>query len=139
MNTKSLRKSIFPLLALVAFASLPSTLYADDAGTAKRFHDGRIFAGMMPTWVHSDSLGPFSENEWMLQSRVGFGKGYPWAIPEARDVVYRPEEYPRAAEFIDAALYVFGIGPPNDGALMDQYLDAIAKVLGDVDGLMAVE
>ncbi len=93
MNTKSLRKSIFPLLALVAFASLPSTLYADDAGTAKRFHDGRIFAGMMPTWVHSDSLGPFSENEWMLQSRVGFewdvghgllvGIGYAWGTQES--------------------------------------------------------
>ena len=75
----------------------------------------------------------------VFQSRVGFGKGYPWAIPEARDVVYHPEDYPRAAEFIDAALYVFGIGPPNDTDLMDQYVDAIAKVLGDVDGLMAVE
>ena len=75
----------------------------------------------------------------VFQSRVGFGKGYPWASPEARDVEYHVEDYPRATEFIDAALYVFGIGAPNDDATMDLYVEAMAKVLGDVDGLMAVE
>ena len=78
-------------------------------------------------------------NQTVFQSRVGFGKGYPWASPEARDVEYHAEDYPRATEFIDAALYVFGIGPPNDAATMDLYVQATAKVLGDVDGLMAVE
>jgi len=34
---------------------------------------------------------------------------------------------------------VFVIGPPNDAATMDLYVQATAKVLGDVDGLMAVE
>ena len=75
----------------------------------------------------------------VFQSRVGFGKGYPWANPEARDVEYHTEEYPTATEFIDAALYVFGINPPNDAALMDLYAEAIAKVFADVDGLIAVE
>jgi dTDP-4-amino-4,6-dideoxygalactose transaminase len=75
----------------------------------------------------------------VFQSRVGFGKGYPWANPEARDVEYHTEEYPTATEFIDAALYVFGINPPNDAALMDLYAAAVAKVFADVDSLIAVE
>ncbi|MFH1531451.1 MAG: outer membrane beta-barrel protein [Pseudomonadota bacterium] len=70
MNTTS--KLILGLLALVALVASPSTLRAEDAGAAKSFHDGRIYCGVTPTWVHSDSLGPFSDNEWMLLSHVGF-------------------------------------------------------------------
>lgn len=58
-------------LALVVLVSAPNALRADDGGGA-RFRDARLSGGFMPTWVHSDSLGPFSETEWMLMTRVGF-------------------------------------------------------------------
>jgi dTDP-4-amino-4,6-dideoxygalactose transaminase len=74
----------------------------------------------------------------VFQSKVGFGKGYPWRIPEARDVAYRPEDYPVARGFIDAALYVYGIGPPNDEALMLRFVEAIAKVLDHPEQIMDV-
>jgi len=72
----------------------------------------------------------------VFQSRIGFGKGYPWRIPEARDVVYRPEDYPRAAAFIDSALYIFGINAPNDTPLMERFVEAIRKVWSHLDAVM---
>lgn len=68
---KTMNKHLLSALVLVALAGAPAALRADEApGT--RFHDARLFGGLMPTWVHSDSLGPFSDDEWMLMSHVGF-------------------------------------------------------------------
>ncbi len=58
-------------LALLFVVAAPTALRADEA-PGKRFHDARIFGGVMPTWVHSDSLGPFSDDKWMLMSHLGF-------------------------------------------------------------------
>ena len=64
---------LFALLFLAVLLAAPASARAEDEGAAtKRFHDARVFGGIMPTWIHSDSLGPFSENEWMLLGRVGF-------------------------------------------------------------------
>jgi len=64
---------LFSLLLLVGLLAAPTSVRAEDDGTAtKRFHDARIFGGIMPTWIHRDSLGPFSNDEWMVLGRVGF-------------------------------------------------------------------
>ena len=73
----------------------------------------------------------------VFQSRVGFGKGYPWSIPEAREVVYRPEDYPTATSFVESALYVFGIGAPNDATLMGRYVEVIRKVFASPEQIVS--
>jgi dTDP-4-amino-4,6-dideoxygalactose transaminase len=65
----------------------------------------------------------------IFQSRSGYGKGCPWKCQHARDVVYRPEDYPKAKKFIDAAIYVFGINTPNDERLMKRFVEAVRKVM----------
>jgi dTDP-4-amino-4,6-dideoxygalactose transaminase len=72
----------------------------------------------------------------IFQSRSGYGKGCPWKCQHAGDVAYDAKEYPRATQFIDAALYVFGIWPPNDLALMDKFAEAIGKVLEQPEQIM---
>lgn len=74
----------------------------------------------------------------VFQSKVGFGKGHPWSSPHARPVEYRPEDYPKAKAFIDAALYVFGIGAPNDEKLMAQFVEATRKVLEQPKEILAI-
>ena len=58
-------------LALVALVAVPNASAADEKEGAS-FRDARLSGGVMPTWIHSDSLGPFSDDEWMLLSRIGF-------------------------------------------------------------------
>ena len=75
----------------------------------------------------------------VFQSKVGFGGGYPWSCELARDVEYRPEDYPKAAAFIDSALYIHGIGPPNENSLMARFVEAITKVLDQPEAVMEIE
>ena len=52
---------------------------------------------------------------------------------------YRPEDYPKAAAFIDSALYIHGIGPPNENSLMARFVEAITKVLDQPEAVMEIE
>lgn len=75
----------------------------------------------------------------IFQARSGYGKGCPWQCEHAGDVSYDPAEFPRATEFIDSALYVHGVGPPNDIELMDKFAEAVSKVLEQPEQIMAIE
>lgn len=74
----------------------------------------------------------------IFQSRSGYGKGCPWKCDRADDIVYRPEDYKVASDFIDRAVYVFGINPPNDEALMQRFIEAIGKVLSQPEQLLNI-
>ena len=74
----------------------------------------------------------------IFQSRSGYGKGCPWKCEHSNDVSYRPEDFPVAKEFIDAALYVHGIGPPNDEDLMDKFVESVRKVIAEPARILEV-
>jgi len=64
----------------------------------------------------------------IFQHKIGYGKGCPWTCRFGRDVPYRPEDYPGTQTICDTRAYLGGVYPPNDMALMTQYVDAFAKV-----------
>jgi len=71
----------------------------------------------------------------IFQDKIGYGKGCPWKCPNARDIEYRKEDYPKAVEFIDSHTYIFGINPPNDLKLMKLYVEAFNKVMNNLEQL----
>jgi perosamine synthetase len=75
----------------------------------------------------------------IFQVRDGYGRGYPWTIAHA-DYRYRVEDYPQAQALVDNSLVVCSELHPiycQGAELMSQYANAIAKVFGDRDGLLA--
>jgi dTDP-4-amino-4,6-dideoxygalactose transaminase len=86
-----------------------------------------------PTWLDA----PLPANP-IFQVREGFGRGYPWAIAHP-DYRYRVEEYPETQRLVDnslcicSELYPIYCQPPE---LIDQYADAITKVLANRQGLL---
>ena len=70
----------------------------------------------------------------VFQQRVGYGRGCPWRCWNST-VEYRPEDYPRALEFLEAHCYLLDVSYPNDHRLMDLYAEALHKVLSNVDQL----
>lgn len=72
----------------------------------------------------------------IFQTREGYGKGCPWKCPNSRDVVYRREDYAATERFISTHFYVRGITYPNDTDLMDLYIEAFRKVMGNVGELL---
>jgi len=75
MTTRKTKNLLLPGIVMLALAVTPAGAGAAEEKTeeaAAAFHDARLFCGVTPTWVHSDSLGPFSEDEWMFMSHAGF-------------------------------------------------------------------
>ncbi len=65
----------------------------------------------------------------VFADKVGFGKGFPWSFPGARqDIVYRGEDYPRTIEFIATHGYLGGVFPPNEMDLIERYVEGFQKV-----------
>ncbi len=76
----------------------------------------------------------------IFQVREGYGRGYPWTVAHA-DYRYRVEDYPRTQALIDNSLVICAELAPiycQPAALIAQYGDAIEKVLGQRDGLLAL-
>ena len=76
----------------------------------------------------------------IFQVREGYGAGYPWTVAHA-DYHYRVEDYPRAQELIENSLVICSELNPmccQPSELINQYGDAIAKVFGERDALLAV-
>ncbi|MHB0878615.1 MAG: DegT/DnrJ/EryC1/StrS family aminotransferase [Anaerolineae bacterium] len=73
----------------------------------------------------------------VFQARVGFGKGCPWSCRYARPgITYDAAGYPKTSAFIDAHSYLSGVYPPNDMALMEQYVAAFAKTSANAGRVM---
>jgi len=76
----------------------------------------------------------------IFQTKAGYGKGCPWDCSHYDgDVTYNVEDYPVAQHFVDTNMYVFGIWPPNDEALIRQFAAAIEKVMSQPEELLKVE
>ncbi|MCC6442803.1 MAG: DegT/DnrJ/EryC1/StrS family aminotransferase [Armatimonadetes bacterium] len=69
----------------------------------------------------------------VFQAKDGYGKGCPWSCPYSRPgIEYRTEDYPMTNRFVDRNIYLLGIYPPNGEDLMELYVQAIEKVIGQV-------
>jgi len=67
----------------------------------------------------------------VFQKRIGYGHGCPWSCrPDAP--AYNIEDYPRANEFLESHCYVFDVNPPNGLELMELYVEAFRKVMGNL-------
>jgi len=71
----------------------------------------------------------------LFQHKRGFGKGYPWSFPGAREVSYDTSQYPEAMSAIETIMGVFCIKPPNGLELMKYYVEAFHKVYDNLDKL----
>ena len=75
----------------------------------------------------------------IFQVREGYGRGYPWTVQHA-NYRYRVEEYPQAQALVDNSLAICSEQYPiycQPSALIAEYADAIQKVLGDRQALIA--
>jgi perosamine synthetase len=76
----------------------------------------------------------------IFQVREGYGGGYPWTVAHA-DYRYRVEDYPRTQELIDNSLVIGSELSPlccQPRELIDQYADALVKVMEHRDALLAL-
>lgn len=77
---------------------------------------------------------PVPEQE-IFQSMAGYGNGCPWKCAESK-VEYNKGDYPASSAFIASHCYVYGINPPNDLKLMELYVGAFQKVMGNLDQII---
>ncbi len=85
------------------------------------------------TWLEQ----PLPANP-IFQVRSGYGRGYPWTIAH-KDLRYRVEDYPKTQALLDNSLCICSELIPiycQPASLIDQYADAIIKVISDREGLM---
>ena len=86
------------------------------------------------TWLEK----PLPANP-IFQVRSGYGNGYPSTIAH-KDLKYRVEDYPQTTALLDNSLCICSELVPiycQPAALIDQYAEAIVKVMSDREGLMA--
>ena len=69
----------------------------------------------------------------LFQQKQGFGKGFPWSFPGARDISYDTSQYPEAMAAIDTIMGIYCIKPPNGLELMKYYIEAFKKVFDNLD------
>jgi perosamine synthetase len=86
------------------------------------------------TWLHA----PLPAHP-IFQVREGYGRGYPWTVSHAH-YVYNVAEYPKTQDLVDNSLVICSELNPmccQPPVLIEQYGEAIAKVFGDRDALLA--
>ena len=72
----------------------------------------------------------------LFQQKRGFGKGFPWSFPGARDISYDTSQYPEAMAAIDTIMGIYCIKPPNGLELMKYYVEAFNKVFDNLDEIV---
>jgi dTDP-4-amino-4,6-dideoxygalactose transaminase len=76
----------------------------------------------------------------LFQERRGYGLGCPWTCGHYAGMVeYKAEDFPVAMDGIDRIVGISGIKPPNGHDLMDMQVEAIHKVHGQLDALLAAQ
>jgi dTDP-4-amino-4,6-dideoxygalactose transaminase len=75
----------------------------------------------------------------VFQSRIGIGKGYPWAINEAQGITYKYDvnDFPVAKMLCESYTNVHSIHPPNGRELNEKVVAAFQKIFADLDAVMA--
>ncbi len=74
----------------------------------------------------------------LFQSKIGIGRGYPWAINEARGVTYKYDaaDYPVARMLCDSYTNVHSIHPPNGLELNEKIVAGFHKVFDNLGEVM---
>jgi len=73
----------------------------------------------------------------LFQQKRGFGRGYPWSFPGAREISYDTAQYPEAMAAIKAIMGIYCIKPPNGLELMKYYVEAFRKVYNSYEEILA--
>jgi len=74
----------------------------------------------------------------LFQEKRGYGKGCPWSCGfYGGSVDYRVEDYPVASDTIHRIVALIGLTPPNGIDLMDRYVEAVHKVFGHIEEVLA--
>jgi len=70
----------------------------------------------------------------IFQEKKGFGKGYPWSLPAAREnIKYSIDDYPETIKALEESFCIGHVRAPNDLELMEYYIEAFKKVLANLD------
>jgi len=74
----------------------------------------------------------------LFQSKIGYGKGYPWAINEANGITYdyNPDSFPVAQQLCDTYTNIHGFTPPNGIDLMERIIEGFHKIFDNLDEVM---
>ncbi len=79
----------------------------------------------------------------LFQQRAGYGSQFPWTVPPAsRDITYDAAAYPEATSLLNDSLLLGSERYPlagQDSSVMSYVVDAVRKVHGAVDSLLAAE
>jgi hypothetical protein len=66
-----------------------------------------------------------------FQDERGYAATPPWRFGGCT-VSYAPDDYPHAQRFVASHAYLRGVHPPNGMDLMERYVEAFGKVLGQI-------
>jgi len=77
----------------------------------------------------------------LFQKREGFGKGFPWSFPGARDIRYDPAEYPETIKLLNASIVIGSERYPlfaQTVEAIEAWGEAICKVFRNLDEVLEV-
>ncbi|MBN1291223.1 MAG: DegT/DnrJ/EryC1/StrS family aminotransferase [Candidatus Latescibacteria bacterium] len=74
----------------------------------------------------------------IFQSKIGYGKGYPWTINEAQGISYdyNPDNFLVARMLCDTYTNIHGFTPPNGLDLLERIIEGFHKVFDNLDEAM---
>ncbi len=79
----------------------------------------------------------------LFQKKEGFGKGFPWSFPGARDIRYDPSEYPETVKLLNSSIVIGSERYPifaQSAETVEAWGEAIRKVFRNLDEVLeAVE
>jgi perosamine synthetase len=76
----------------------------------------------------------------VFQARNGYGKGCPWRCPHAREVRYRPEDYPVAQKHADWHTgMTTPLRAPNGPEVAEATARGIRKVMQNIEHLEEID
>jgi len=76
----------------------------------------------------------------LFQRKEGFGKGFPWSFPGARDVQYRVEDYPETVRLLNSSIVIGSERFPiwaQPREVVELWAAGIEKVLCNLDEVIA--
>lgn len=76
----------------------------------------------------------------LFQEKKGFGKGFPWSFPGARDIEYRPEEYPETIKLLNTSIVIGSERFPiwaQSSETIELWGEALKKVFEHLDEVIA--
>ncbi|MDH5795090.1 MAG: DegT/DnrJ/EryC1/StrS family aminotransferase [Candidatus Bathyarchaeota archaeon] len=75
----------------------------------------------------------------LFKLKEGYGRGCPWSCQYARKgIEYKAEDYPQTLSMLDETTFVRGFTPPNGLELMDCFVQAFEKVIGNLESVIEI-